>query len=149
MLASGRYILGEEVAAFETEFAAFVSVRRAVGVASGTDALVLGLRALGVGPGDAVVTVSHTAVATVAAIELTGAVPILVDVAPGGFTMGAEDLQAAFEEAGAAIKAVVPVHLYGCPAPMAEIQALAARYGAAVLEDGSQAHGAAIGAGQP
>ena len=80
VLESGRYILGPEVEAFEQEFAAFAGVRHAVAVASGTDALILALRALGVGPGDAVITVSHTAVATVAAVELVGAMPVLVDV---------------------------------------------------------------------
>src|SRR5438128_2538798 len=80
VLNGGRYILGDEVAAFEQEFARYLGVREAIGVASGTDALHLALRACGVGPGDAVVTVSHTAVATAAAIELAGAAPLLVDV---------------------------------------------------------------------
>src|SRR5882762_6019950 len=80
VLDGGRYILGAEVAAFEREFARYLDVPEVVGVASGTDALVLALRARGIGPGDEVITVSHTAVATVAAIELAGAVPVLVDI---------------------------------------------------------------------
>ena len=87
VLDRGRYILGEEVEAFEREFAAYLGVDSVIGVASGTDALQLALRMCGIGPGDAVITVSHTAVATVAAVELTGAVPILVDIDPVTFTM--------------------------------------------------------------
>src|ERR1700687_436181 len=82
VLESGRYILGPEVEAFEGEFAAYLGVKYGVGVANGTDALELALRALDVGPGDAVLTVSHTAVATIAAIERSGALPVLVDVDP-------------------------------------------------------------------
>lgn len=144
VLAGGRYILGPEVDRFEAEFAAFVGARYAVGAASGTDALVLGLRALGVGPGDGVVTVSHTAAATVAAIELVGAVPVLVDVDEKSFTMGPAGLAAVLTRPPLPIKAVVPVHLYGHPADMAAIATLAARHGAKVLEDASQAHGAMI-----
>src|SRR5438128_8593964 len=87
VLESGSYILGREVAEFEREFAAYLGVAHAVGVASGTDALHLALRACRVGPGDAVMTVSHTAVATVAAIELAGVTPVLVDIDPATFTM--------------------------------------------------------------
>lgn len=144
-LASGVYILGPEVEAFEAEFADFLGAGHAVGLASGTDALVLGLKALGVGPGDGVVTVSHTAVASVAAIELVGAVPILVDVEPETFTMDPSDLEAVLQGPPVPIKAVVPVHLYGQPAAMGEICELAAGHGAAVLEDACQAHGAALG----
>lgn len=82
VLSGGRYILGPEVIAFEQEFASFLGARFAIGVGSGTEALHVALRACGIGPGDAVITVSHTAVATVAAIELAGAIPLLVDVAP-------------------------------------------------------------------
>ena len=92
VLDSGRYILGEEVDALEREFAEFVGAAHAVGVASGTDALELALRACGVGPGDLVFTVAHTAVATVAAIELTGAMPVLVDIDPHSYTMDANCL---------------------------------------------------------
>ncbi len=145
VLDGGWYILGDEVAAFEREFAGFIGAGHGIGVASGTDALVLGLKALGVGPGDTVVTVSHTAVATVAAIEIAGATPILVDVDPATFTMDPTDLQGVLERPGAPVKAVIPVHLYGCPAAIETICALAERHGAAVLEDVSQAHGATVG----
>ena len=144
VLHGGRYILGEEVAAFEREFAEVLGARHAVGVASGTDALVLGLKALGVGPGDGVATVSHTAVATVAAIELTGATPILVDVDPTSFTMCVADLEAMLDRPPLPVKAVIPVHLYGHPADLPRILALASRHGAAVLEDAAQAHGAEL-----
>jgi dTDP-4-amino-4,6-dideoxygalactose transaminase len=143
-LAGGAYILGPEVEGFEAEFARFLGVGHAVGVASGTDALVLGLRALGVGPGDGVVTVSHTAVATVAAIELVGAVPILVDVEPGAFTMDPDQLELVLKYPTAAIKAVAPVHLYGQPAAMDRIGAIAQARGVPVLEDACQAHGASL-----
>ena len=148
VLEGGWYILGEEVAAFEREFATFIGAPHGIGTASGTDALVLGLKALDVGPGDGVVTVSHTAVATVAAIEIAGATPILVDVDPVTFTMDVEDLRAVLERPPSGVKtirAIVPVHLYGHPAPIEAICALAARHGAAVLEDVSQAHGASVG----
>ena len=144
VLQGGSYILGGEVAAFEAEFAAFIGAAHAVGVASGTDALTLGLKALGVGPGDGVVTVSHTAVATVAAIELAGAVPIFVDVDADSFTMDPAALEAVLAHPPLPITAVLPVHLYGHPAAMDQIAALAARHGASVLEDACQAHGASL-----
>lgn len=146
VLDSGWYIQGEEVAAFEREFAAYSGSTHAVAVASGTDALIVALRGLGVGPGDAVITVSHTAVATVAAIELTGATPVLVDV-DEYWTMNPEALQKLLTQwpAGAPkAKAIIPVHLYGQPAAMTAIQAIADQHGLAVLEDNSQAHGAKL-----
>jgi dTDP-4-amino-4,6-dideoxygalactose transaminase len=142
-LASGRYILGDEVAAFEREFAAYVGARDVVGVASGTDALVLALRAVGVVPGDTVATVSHTAVATVAAIELAGARPLLLDVGPRDFTLDVEEF-ARLLSAGTQIRAVVPVHLYGQAARLDELLPLARRHGVAVIEDCAQAHGATL-----
>ena len=145
VLEGGWYILGKEVTAFEQEFAAWAGAKHGVGVANGTDALVLGLRALGIRPGDMVATVSHTAVATVAAIELAGATPILLDLDPENFCMDPAALEAAFRAEGERIRAVIPVHLYGHPADMAAIMGLARRHGARVLEDCSQAHGAAIG----
>ena len=116
-------------------------------MASGTDALIVALRALGVGPGDAVITVSHTAVATVAAVELTGATPVLADV-DDCWTLDPAQLEKLLAQWPAGTpkpKAVIPVHLYGQPAAMPEIQALADRHGLAVLEDNSQAHGAMLG----
>jgi dTDP-4-amino-4,6-dideoxygalactose transaminase len=134
----GWYILGEEVAAFEKEFAAYLGVERAFGVGNGTDALHVALRALGVGPGDEVVTVSHTAVATVAAIELCGATPVLVDVDPRGFTMLPEQLEEVF---GPKTRAVIAVHLYGRPADLDRVIAIARRHDVRVIEDCAQAHG--------
>jgi dTDP-4-amino-4,6-dideoxygalactose transaminase len=150
VLESGWYILGREVEAFEREFAAYLGAAHAVGVASGTDGLHLALRACGVGPGAAVVTVSHTAVATVAAIELAGAVPVLVDIAPDSYTMDPQSLEDALRACAAEprlagrVKAIVPVHLYGRPAEMKAILGIARRHGLCVIEDCSQAHGAAI-----
>ena len=146
VLESGRYILGPEVEGFEQEFAAYAGVRHAVAVASGTDALILALRALGIGPGDAVITVSHTAVATVAAVELVGAMPMLVDV-DACHGLDPEKLAAtlaAWPAGAPKPKAIIPVHLYGQPAAMNEILAIAEQYGLAVLEDNSQAHGAVL-----
>jgi dTDP-4-amino-4,6-dideoxygalactose transaminase len=147
-LDSGWYILGREVQAFEQEFARFVGLAHGVGVANGTDALVLALRALGIGPGDVVATVSHTAVATAAAIELAGAVPLLLDIDPDRYTMDPDELERVLARQAPRIKAVIPVHLYGQPAAIAEIGALADRYGAALIEDCSQAHGALVGNAQ-
>jgi dTDP-4-amino-4,6-dideoxygalactose transaminase len=145
VLGRGWYILGEEVAAFEHEFAAYIGCAHGIGVASGTDALVLALRALGVGSEDSVATVSHTAVATVAAIELAGAKPLLVDIDPATYTLDPAALSRAFAAPPGRIAAVVPVHLYGQPSELAEILPLARRHGAAVVEDCAQCHGARSG----
>lgn len=148
-LDSGWYILGKEGAAFEAEFAAWQGAKRAVGVANGTDALALILRGLGIGPGAAVATVSHTAVATVAAIEMVGATPVLIDIAPDTYTMDPAELAAVLAAPPPGlppIRAVIPVHIYGQPAAVAEIIRAADAHGAAVIEDCSQSHGALIGA---
>lgn len=145
VLSGGQYILGPEVIAFQEEFAAFLGVRRVIGVGSGTDALHLALRACGVEAGDAVVTVSHTAVATVAAIELVGAIPILVDIDPQTYTLSPERLEEAIRQHPALrIKAVIPVHLYGHPADMSAIMPVAKAHGLKVIEDCAQSHGAAV-----
>ena len=146
VLAGGRYILGPEVAAFEREFAAWLGVPEVVGVASGTDALHLALRACGVGAGDGVVTVSHTAVATVAAIEMAGAVPVLVDVDPDTFTMAPEHLAAVLRHppGGVRLRTILPVHLYGHPADLTALVELAHRHNLKVVEDCAQAHGARL-----
>ena len=150
VLESGWYILGQEVAAFEEEFAAYIGVRYAIGVANGTDALELALRACGIGPGDAVFTVSHTAVATVAAIERCGATPVLVDIDPTTYTMDPNHLEEALKASGHRLsnvghpKAIVPVHLYGHPADMTAILDIAHRYGLYVIEDCAQSHGATL-----
>lgn len=143
VLSRGVYILGEEAAKFEEEFAAYHGGGHAVGVANGTDALELSLRALGISPGSHVFTVSHTAVATVAAIEKAGAVPVLVDIDPASFTMCPCSLEAAVASHAHIGGAVIVVHLYGQPAPyLQEIMEIAARHGLRVMEDCSQAHGA-------
>ena len=143
VLESGWYILGREVDAFEREFAAYLGVKLAVGVASGTDALSLALRACGVVPGDFVLTVSHTAVATAAAIGLCGATPVFVDIGPDGYTMDPDRLENTIKRfRGGHLKAVVPVHLYGHPVEMGAIAEVARRYDLRVVEDCAQSHGA-------
>ncbi|HEY2620151.1 MAG TPA: DegT/DnrJ/EryC1/StrS family aminotransferase [Acetobacteraceae bacterium] len=147
VLESGWYILGQEVRAFEAEFAAWLGTTAAVGCGNGTDALALALRALGVGPGTSVVTVSHTAVATVAAIEMVGATPVLIDIEPDCYTMDPGELAEVLARPPAgtpAIRAVIPVHLYGQPAAIEPIVAACRRHGVAVIEDCAQAHGATI-----
>lgn len=143
VLESGSYILGKEVEAFEKEFAEYLGVKHAVGVASGTEALELALRACGVGPGDAVVTVSHTAVATAAAIDLCGASPVFADIDDESYTMDPDCLEEAIRGVtGGGLKALVPVHLYGHPADMTAVADIAGRYGLRVVEDCAQSHGA-------
>ena len=139
---SGRYILGGEVSRLEAEFAAYLGAAAAVGVGSGTDALHIALHACGVGPGDEVITVSHTAVATVAAIELCGASPVLVDIDAAHYTMDPKRLEGAVTPR---TRAIVPVHLYGQPADLEPILEVARRHGIRVIEDCAQAHGAEYG----
>jgi dTDP-4-amino-4,6-dideoxygalactose transaminase len=149
VLRSGLVILGPQVTAFEAEFGSAVRAPYAVGVASGTDAIQLALRATGVRPGDRVVTVSHTAVATVAAIELAGATSVLVDVDEQTFTMSPASLAAAVDAVtkahGRPPAAVVVVHLYGQVADMVAIAAICAEHQMILIEDAAQAHGAACG----
>jgi dTDP-4-amino-4,6-dideoxygalactose transaminase len=147
VLQSGWYILGQEVRAFEAAFAAWLGTGAAVGCGNGTDALALALRALGVGPGTSVVTVSHTAVATVAAIEMAGATPLLIDVEPDHYTMDPSELAAVLTHPPAGvppIRAVIPVHLYGQPAALEAIAAACHHHAVPVVEDCAQAHGATI-----
>lgn len=139
VLDSGWLILGPEVAAFEREFAAYLGTEHAIGVSSGTDALILALRALDIGPGDEVVTPANTTVPTAAAIRAVGAVPRFADVDGDSLLMTAETLRPAMTTR---TKAVVPVHLYGAPVPMREILSLARENGAAVVSDCAHAHGA-------
>lgn len=139
VLNSSSFILGEHVAAFERKFAAFIGTRFAVGVASGTDALHLSLRACGVSPGDEVITAANTFFATVSAIQLAGARPVLVDCHPETCLMDAGALERAITPQ---TRAIIPVHLYGQVAPMDEITALAKGYALIVIEDACQAHGA-------
>jgi dTDP-4-amino-4,6-dideoxygalactose transaminase len=146
-LSSGWYILGSELRAFEAEFAAWLGVPVVIGCGNGTDAIALALRGLGIGPGATVVTVSHTAVATVAAIEMTGATPLLIDIDPVHYTMDPGALRRVLEQPPAGlppIRAVVPVHLYGQPADLDRIVPLCRQYGIALIEDCAQAHGARL-----
>ncbi len=145
-LDSGRYIIDGQVSGFEREFAAYLGAKRCVGVANGTDALHLALRAVGVGAGDVVITVAHTAVATVAAVEMVGASPLLVDIDPATFTIGHEAVEDAIRNYRdrPRVKAILPVHLYGRPADMRAICDIARRYDLKVVEDCAQAHGATI-----
>ncbi|MGE0226457.1 MAG: DegT/DnrJ/EryC1/StrS family aminotransferase [Acetobacteraceae bacterium] len=146
-LASGWYILGQEVKAFEAEFAAWLGHGTAIGCGNGTDAIALALRGLGIGPGATVVTVSHTAVATVAAIQMVGATPLLIDIDPLHYTMDPAELAAVLDRPPAGlppIRAVIPVHLYGQAADLDAIGAACRSHGAALIEDCAQAHGATL-----
>ncbi|MBA3848935.1 MAG: erythromycin biosynthesis sensory transduction protein eryC1 [Opitutus sp.] len=143
VLASGAYIHGPELAAFEREFAAYLGAGGVAGVANGTDAIELGLRALGIGAGDQVATVANTVTATVSAIVATGAQPVFVDIEADTMLMDAAALERVLR-AEPAIKAVVPVHLYGLPCDMAAILAATRHRGARTLEDCAQAHGSKI-----
>lgn len=142
VLESGRYVLGPEVEAFEREFAAFTGVRHCVGVANGTEALTIALRALGVGAGDEVVVPALTFYATAEAVVNAGAVPVFCDVDPATLTMTATTAEAAIGERAAAL---LPVHLFGNPAPMDELRELAAEHDLRLLEDAAQAAGATLG----
>jgi dTDP-4-amino-4,6-dideoxygalactose transaminase len=141
VVASTRFIGGEECRLFEQEFAEFCGARHAVGVANGTDALTIALRAYGIGPGDEVVTVANTFIATGEAILLNGARPVFVDVDEASFTMDPARLETAITPR---TRLLVPVHLYGHPANMRPILELAARHRLPVLEDAAQAHGAEL-----
>lgn len=148
VLDSGWYILGKEVTAFEEAFGKWCGDLSAIGVANGTDAIAVALRGLGVGPGDAVFTVSHTAVATVAAIELIGATPVLIDI-DDTCTIDPTKLEDAiklFGRSGAAgrPRAVVAVHLYGQPCDVAALTRICRQYGLFLVEDCAQAHGSTV-----
>ena len=139
VMRSNSYILGEEVALFEQEFAAYCGVAHAVGVDSGTSALELILRAYGIGPGDEVITAANTFVATTFAISYTGARPVLVDIDPYTYTLDIIQVQEAITPR---TRAIMPVHLYGQPADMEPLLALAHQHNLIVIEDACQAHGA-------
>jgi dTDP-3-amino-2,3,6-trideoxy-4-keto-D-glucose/dTDP-3-amino-3,4,6-trideoxy-alpha-D-glucose/dTDP-2,6-dideoxy-D-kanosamine transaminase len=139
VLESGTLILGENVKLFEQEFAGYCGVRYGVGVNSGTDALFLGLKALGIGEGDEVITVSNTAVPTVSAIVSTGAVPRFVDIDPQTYLMDTTRIEPVITEK---TKCILPVHLYGQCVDMERVRDLAERFRLKVLEDCAQSHGA-------
>ncbi|MGE0024566.1 MAG: DegT/DnrJ/EryC1/StrS family aminotransferase [Hyphomicrobium sp.] len=138
-LRSGEFVLGSKVAAFEKNFATYCGAKEAIAVNTGTSALHLALLALDVGPGDEVITVSMTFVATVAAIRYTGAKPVMVDIDPVTWTMDPGQLEHAITPR---TKAIVPVHLHGRLADMSAILAIAEKHGLPVVEDACQAHGA-------
>lgn len=139
VLSSGRLILGEQVKAFERAFANYCGVSYGVGVNSGTDALFLALKALGIGTGDEVITVPNTAVPTVSAIVSAGATPVFVDIDPHTYLMDTSLIEAAVTER---TKCILPVHLYGQMVHMDEVRAVAEKYALRVLEDCAQSHGA-------
>src|SRR6516225_4246976 len=149
VLEGGLYVLGREVEIFEAAFAAFVGTAYAIGVGSGTDAIELALSACGIGSGDLVFTVSHTAVATVAAIERAGATAVLIDVEPGTYTMAPRELLRALRvPPPGRPAAVLPVHLYGQPADLSALSDIARRHGLRLIEDCAQSHGA-LSRGRP
>lgn len=139
VLESEKYILGEEVEKLEDEFARYIGTSNAIGVANGTDAIEISLRALEIGVGDEVITVSHTAVATVAAIEAAGAKPVLVDVDPRFFTLDPKKLS---EVLSKKTKAIILVHLYGNSGDIEGTSAFCKKNNLYLIEDVSQAHGA-------
>lgn len=139
VVADADFILGKDVELFEEEFARYCEATYAVGVDSGISALELALRAFGIGEGDEVITVSHTFIATVSAISFTGARPVFVDVDSKTYMMDASQIEAALTPR---TKAILPVHLYGQPADMDEILAIARKHHLVVIEDACQAHGA-------
>ena len=139
VMRGNRYILGAEVEALEEEFATYIGTSYAVGVANGTDALELALRALDIKSGDEVITVSHTAVATVAAIEASGATPVLVDVEQQFYTLEPAQLEEAYSSK---TKAIIAVHLYGQSANIEAIKYFCDKHSLFLIEDASQAHGA-------
>ncbi len=139
VLARGWYVLGEECAAFEREFAAYLGIDHAAGVNSGTDAIGLALRALGIGPGDEVITAANTCVPTAVGIVSAGATLVLADADPRTHTI---DVQSVASAITPKTRAIVPVHLYGHPCDMDPLIALARAHGLVVVEDCAQAHGA-------
>jgi dTDP-4-amino-4,6-dideoxygalactose transaminase len=141
------YVGGPSVIGFEKDFAKYLGVRHVVGVANGTDALRLTMLALGIGPGDEVITVPMTFIATVAAIVQTGARPVFVDIDSDTCNISVPALVRCLDEARAAgrrVRAILPVHLYGLPAPMADLREIAKKYGVMLIEDACQAHGARL-----
>jgi dTDP-4-amino-4,6-dideoxygalactose transaminase len=139
VLRSGQFILGPEEKAFEAECAAYLGVKHAIGLNSGTDALFIALRSLGIGPGDEVITTPFTFFATAEAISHVGAMPVFVDIEEDSFNLNPELIESAITSR---TKAIIPVHLFGRPCDLTRIQAVAARHGLTVVEDCAQAFGA-------
>jgi dTDP-4-amino-4,6-dideoxygalactose transaminase len=139
VLESGKFILGPNVTALEKEIADYLGVKHAIGVASGTDALVIALRAVGINAGDEVIVPAYSFFATAGAVLTVSATPIFVDISPETYLIDIQKIEAAITPK---TRAILPVHLYGQPADMDEIQALAQKYGLVVIEDNAQAFGA-------
>ena len=146
VLRHGQFILGPEVTAFEQAWAQFCGTQHAIGVGSGTDALQLILRALGIGPGHEVITVANSFIATAEAVSYTGATPVLVDCSLDDYLIDPAAVAAAITPR---TRAIMPVHLYGQPANMDALTALAKKHGLALIEDAAQAHGATLADGRP
>ena len=146
VMTSGVYIMGPELVAFEKEFADWLGVKEVVGVANGTDALELALRAIGIGPGDKVLTVANTVTATVSAIGATGATAEFVDIDPATMLIDLGAVETLLKTPrDPTIKAIIPVHLYGQAVDMPRVMAIAERYHLQVIEDCAQAHGSLVG----
>jgi dTDP-4-amino-4,6-dideoxygalactose transaminase len=139
VMSKANFILGHQVSEFENNFASYVECQYAVGVASGLDALKLGLKVLGIGQGDQVITTANTFIASTLAINAVGATPVLVDVELDTFNMDSNQLESAINTK---TKAIMPVHLYGQPVNLDEVMRIAKRYDLFIIEDASQAHGA-------
>ncbi len=139
VVSQADFILGEDVRLFEQEFAAYCGSNFAIGLDSGLSALEMALRAYNIGDGDEVITVSHTFVATVAAISFTGATPVLIDIDPDTYNIDASQIEKAITSR---TKAIIPVHLYGQPADMDQIVEISRNRNLLVIEDACQAHGA-------
>ena len=142
VLNSGQYILGSEVERFEHGFSGFTGSKYSIGVANGTDAITLALKACGIQPGDEIITTSHSAVATAAGIELAGGTPVFVDIDASTRCIDPGKVEAAVTKR---TRGIVPVHVYGQPADMLSIMEIAGKYDLVVVEDCAQAHGAKIG----
>lgn len=142
VLHSGTYILGENVRKFESEFPSYCGVKYGVGVNSGSDALMLALKTVGVKEGDEVITVSNSFIATASTIVLCGAKPVFVDIDPETYTLDPAKLEEVIKRGEGSIRVIIPVHLYGHPADMDPIVEVAEKYGLYIIEDACQSHGA-------
>ena len=143
VMESGSYIMGSKVKSFEKHFAQYNNVFHCIGLASGTDAVHFALRAVGIKSGDKVITTTHTAVATVSAIDWIGAIPVLVDITPDSYTLDPEKVESTIQSfPNNGIKGIVVVHLYGHPADMEALVAISEKYNIPLIEDCAQAHGA-------